>query len=255
MTEIVEHGEIEDMKFDCSSSTLGILTKFWEPGRVKTRLGASIGMPRAAAIHKLFVTHLCKQLAACGNHREICLDPPEKVAAFQQTLETLGLEAIWQVTQQHTGSLGSRMQHWFKQKLANHPDNTAILIGSDCTNLGIAEIETAIRLLRCHEVVLAPAIDGGYTLIGLKGPWRSGTKGHNVLFKGIPWSTESVLRITRERIREAGFSWVELPTMADVDNREDLDHLRRQLMSNDQYQLLNGLNRILADGETEMAKE
>ncbi|MCP4887330.1 MAG: TIGR04282 family arsenosugar biosynthesis glycosyltransferase [Rubripirellula sp.] len=255
MTEIVEHSEIWEMEVDCSSSTLGILTKFWEPGRVKTRLGASIGMPRAAAIHKLFVTHLCKQLAACGDHREICLDPPEKVSAFQQTLETLGLEAVWQVTQQNTGSLGSRMHHWFKQRLADHPDNTAILIGGDCPNLGIEEIETAIRLLRRHQVVLAPAIDGGYTLIGLRGPWRSGTKGHDVLFEQIPWSTDSVLRITRERIREAGFSLAELPTMADIDNREDLDHLRRQLMSNDQHRLLDGLNRILADGAKETTKE
>jgi glycosyltransferase A (GT-A) superfamily protein (DUF2064 family) len=147
------------------------------------------------------------------------------------------------------------MHHWFKQRLADHPDNTAILIGGDCPNLGIEEIETAIRLLRRHQVVLAPAIDGGYTLIGLRGPWRSGTKGHDVLFEQIPWSTDSVLRITRERIREAGFSLAELPTMADIDNREDLDHLRRQLMSNDQHRLLDGLNRILADGAKETTKE
>ena len=48
---------------------------------------------------------------------------------------------------------------------------------------------------------------------------------------------------------------VSLPTMADVDNREDLDQLRHQLMSNDQDRLLNGLNRILADGEKETTKE
>ncbi|MDG2221593.1 MAG: TIGR04282 family arsenosugar biosynthesis glycosyltransferase [Rubripirellula sp.] len=255
MTEIVEHSEILEMEPEFCSATLGILTKFWEPGRVKTRLGASIGMPRAAAIHQLFVSHLCNQLATCGECREICLDPPEQISTFQQTLETLGLGTIWQVTEQHAGSLGSRMQHWFEQKLADRPDNAAILIGSDCPTLGTEEIETAIRLLQHHQIVLAPAIDGGYTLIGLRGPWRSGEKGHERLFQQIPWSTESVLEITRERIREAGLASAELPTMDDVDNRKDLDHLRRQLISNDPHGLLDGINRILADCETEATNE
>ena len=242
-----EHSEILEMEADLSSSTLGILTKFWEPGRVKTRLGASIGMPRAAAIHQLFVTHLCEQLAACGDRREICLDPPEQVSELQQTLQTLGVEAKWQVTEQHAGSLGSRMQHWFERELADHPDSAAIMIGGDCPTLGPDEIEKAIGLLRHHQVVLGPAIDGGYALIGLRGPWRSGSKGHQLLFEKIPWSTERVLKITRGKIQKAGFSSAELPAMADIDNIGDLDHLRNQLISNDRHDLLSRIERILAD--------
>jgi rSAM/selenodomain-associated transferase 1 len=229
-----------------SPRMLGILTKFWNPGRAKTRLGASIGMNSAAALHRLFVIHLCEQLASSGDRRAVCLDPPEQITSVQDALESAGIGQHWQMSGQVTGPLGQRMQRWFATQLMAQPSGAAILIGADCPTLGPAEIELAFQLLTENQAVIGPACDGGYVLLGLRGPWQPGELGHALLFGEIPWSTQDVLKITRQRLRQADLSWAELPTMADVDTASDLERLRERLKSNDPSGLSGKIDRAVS---------
>jgi len=225
------------------------MAKFWEPSRVKTRLGAAIGMRRAAALHRLFLIHLCEQLHTSGHHRTVCLDPAEQLGELNEVLQSEGLDQNWHIIDQGSGSLGSRMHRWFETMLTDRPSSSAILIGADCPTLGRSQIEQAHQLLQNHRVALGPAADGGYVLVGIRGPWQTGSDGHERLFRDIPWSTDRVLATTRQRLHQAGWAAGELQTMHDVDTKEDLDRLLEGLKREDSNDLRDQIDRILNDPE------
>jgi glycosyltransferase A (GT-A) superfamily protein (DUF2064 family) len=104
-------------------------------------------------------------------------------------------------------------------------------------------------MLRAHDVVLGPAADGGYYLIGLRGPWVSHQAGFETLFQNMPWSTARVLPITRERLKTAGLSFTELETREDVDTIVELNHLRASLETagGREAKLRAGIERILRE--------
>lgn len=238
------------MPTESTAVTLGIMAKFWEPGRVKTRLGAAVGMRRAAALHRLFVTHLCQQLASTADRCTVCLDPAEQIEAFRRELRSRRLDK-WETIEQGGGTLGRRIQRWFQSVMTE--GRSAILIGADCPTLNEEVIDLAQQLLQTHHVVLGPATDGGYVLIGIRSPWEPGAGGHERLFRDIPWSTPEVLPLTRQRIQRAGWSLAELKPMTDVDTDKDLDQLRDQLRTRppadrqNQSGLREGIESILND--------
>ena len=207
-------------------------------------------MPQAAAVHHLFLTHLWQQLAESGLRRVICVDPPESVADLRAELENQGLTNHWEVTEQSPGTLGERMRRWFQQELGRDDSARAILIGGDCPTIRRADIDRAFAALEQHPVVLGPATDGGYVLIGLRGPWESGRTSYDALFDQIPWSTDAVLDITRQRLRDAAMPFAELPTMSDVDTQADLEQLIDSLATDDPGQLIPKINELLTDSAT-----
>ena len=77
-------------------------------------------------------------------------------------------------------------------------------------------------MLAQHDAVLIPAEDGGYVLIGLRRPCPA-------VFEGVAWSTGGVLAQTRDRLRDAGLRWHELPTLWDVDTPDDWARWQRTL--------------------------
>lgn len=210
--------------------TLGLMTKYWDIGKVKTRLGSSIGMRRAASLHRLFLTHLCESLTAVHARREVCLSPSSRSEALIAELKQLGLANSWRVVPQADGDLGNRITHWFDTTFSAQFDPVqAILIGADCPTLSVGLIAEASDRLASHDVVLGPALDGGYYLIGISAPWRRSR--FLPLFDRIAWSTEKVLSQTRGRLAESGLSWYELESREDVDTLTELDRLRMQLLS------------------------
>jgi hypothetical protein len=94
------------------------------------------------------------------------------------------------------------------------------LIGSDLPTLDHAVLQDARDALQHNDVVLVPAEDGGYGLIGLR-------QADSLLFEDIPWGTAQVLEATRARLRRRNMRWAELPPVWDVDRPEDLLRLRR----------------------------
>jgi rSAM/selenodomain-associated transferase 1 len=115
---------------------------------------------------------------------------------------------------QGAGDLGARMLRAFRERLAGE-GSRAVIIGTDCPSLDAATIASAFAALEDHDLVVGPALDGGYYLVGLQAP-------QPVLFRDMPWGTARVLSETLERAAAAGLSVARLQPLADVDRPEDL---------------------------------
>ncbi len=120
----------------------------------------------------------------------------------------------------------------------------AILLGADCPTIRPELISTADQLLNVHDIVLGPACDGGYYLIGLRGRWEHDR--FESLFHEMPWSTPEVLEITRSRAAAAGLSYAELETGEDVDTVVELNNLLSSLGERDAG-LRSAIEKIMAD--------
>ena len=116
---------------------------------------------------------------------------------------------------QPDGDLGARMLAALAA--ANGP---AMVIGTDCPALTAGHVRAAADVLRGGaDAVVCPAEDGGYVLIGMRGPEAR-------LFAEMPWSTPGVMAETRHRLRQLGLTWQEPVTLWDVDVPDDLARLR-----------------------------
>ncbi len=120
----------------------------------------------------------------------------------------LGLRFVYRA--QIGGDLGRRMSHAFTHGF-QRGYGAIIAIGSDCPGLDEACLRRADELLGHTDVVLGPATDGGYYLIGLRRPEPR-------LFAGIEWSTATVLATTLARIQECGLSYALLEEKDDIDD-------------------------------------
>lgn len=199
--------------------TLGIMTKYWASGSVKTRLGSTIGMVKAAKLHRLFVSTLCGSLSNTADQRDLCITPREHLPSVQHALDQWQLSQQWRVVLQEPGDLGAKMSGWFRQTLETDKKSVAILIGGDCPLLSKGDITQAADCLRQFDVVLGPARDGGYYLIGIAGPWRPELE---TIFQEIPWSTDEVLSITRQKLSHASQTMTELEPREDIDTEREL---------------------------------
>jgi hypothetical protein len=182
-------------------------------GLAKTRLIPALGAQGAAALASRMLRHtLAEARAAWQGPVTLCGAPDPTHADF------VAAAADGRITlePQGEGDLGARMRRAFERALAAHP--AAVLIGTDAPELDAAYLRGACAALSKNDAVLGPAHDGGYVLIGLR-------RVEPRLFEAMPWSTDRVLAFTRDRLREAGLRWAELPTLHDVDEPGDLVHL------------------------------
>lgn len=183
-------------------------------GQAKTRLIPRLGADGAAKLHSALTRHaLATALAADLGPVSLWCTPDCNHPEFQRRKEEFGVD----LHEQTGADLGMRMFQAFTQLCAH---SNVLFIGTDCPVLTVGELRAAAHLLaRKSAVVLIPAEDGGYVLIGLRRPAIQ-------LFTDMPWGGEQVLRITRERLQHAGLCWDELPPSWDVDRPADLDRLR-----------------------------
>ena len=193
-----------------------IFAKAPVPGQVKTRLAGRLGARGAAELYKRLVRRtLTIARAARLCPVELWCAPDARHGFFADCRRNYGVR----LRRQRDGDLGRRMNHALNRALAGKA--YAVLIGGDCASLGAAELREALgQLAAGRESVLGPAADGGYLLVGLRRPCPA-------LFRGIAWSTPTVLAATRRRLDRAGLAWVELPAGWDVDTPADLHRLRR----------------------------
>lgn len=212
---------------------LGLMTKFWEPGLVKTRLGQSVGMDTAAALHQLFVSFLCERLSAVAQRRELCVAPQNAIPVIQDHLFKWNQSRNWSLSDQGEGDLGHRMERWFVKTLQK--TGCSILIGGDCPTLSADDVRQAVTALNHCDLVLGPAVDGGYYLIGLAGQWRPE---YSQLFRSMPWSTDRVYTMTQERANRHAITIAALAPREDVDTIEELSNLRDTIRGSDEYREL-----------------
>lgn len=192
------------------AEVVAVFVKAPVPGHVKTRLAVEVGVHTAAQLYRSLGRRV---VAACvrGGHKTVVWFAPLGARqAVRDWLNGLGVAAF---RAQPSGALGTRLAAAFRQHFQEE-ERRVIVIGSDCPGVDSCLVSQALAALNHHELVVGPALDGGYYLIGLRAPAPQ-------LFRGIDWSTEAVLRQTLARARELGLSAALLPTLRDVDTASD----------------------------------
>lgn len=180
-------------------------------GKVKSRLAAGVGAPAALAIYHELLTITRRAIAEAGLPATVWLaDTAGQLPTARESQEWPGLAARCQPT----GDLGERMAAAFAAAFAAGAQRVAI-IGTDCPGVRAAHLTQAVELLREYDVVLGPATDGGYYLLGLRQPQPE-------LFRDKRWSTDSVLADTLADAQRLGLRVALLPELRDVDTAEDL---------------------------------
>jgi len=186
---------------------LAVLARWPEPGKVKTRLSPALSPAAACDLHRAMLADaLAVAAAAPADQRTLWwADAPPDRSAFAPP-------AGFEVRDQGAGDLGERLGRVFDALLAA-PGDHAVVIGTDCPDLGARHITAAFEALTHNDLVMGPASDGGYYLIGLS---RAAPK----LFRGLAWGTGRVLDQTL--MRSSGLSVARLERLEDLDTVEDL---------------------------------
>ena len=187
-------------------------------GHVKTRLIPALGAEGALQLHKKLLTHTWKTLnAARLAPMQLWVDSYKSSDFFGTLWPPVTVPEV-----QQGGDLGERMAHAVKQSLKQC--DMVVVVGSDCPVLDSHYLDMALESLqRGADVVLGPASDGGYVLIGMRQFYREP-------FEGISWGTGEVLQQTRCRLEELKCQWHELSECWDVDRAEDLVKLERLVL-------------------------
>ncbi len=192
-----------------ASATLLVFAKAPRPGTVKTRLARTIGDKRATELYRRMARLIVAAVRSAPVRMVVCYDPPDGEAEVRSWLGP----APHQYWPQGTGDLGTRMSRMVARALSDA--DRVVIIGTDAPAVGADTITRAFAALDSADVVIGPARDGGYYLLGLQGP-------HPDLFAGIRWSTGSVLAETTKRTERLGLSVTWLEVEGDVDTADDL---------------------------------
>ncbi|MGV3665794.1 MAG: TIGR04282 family arsenosugar biosynthesis glycosyltransferase [Leptospira bouyouniensis] len=183
-----------------------IFAKQPRQGNVKTRLAKSIGEKKTLEVYL--------ELLSLTNVITNKLDVT-KIVYWDEIPENPNLYfgEGFQHKLQSSGDLGKKMESAFQLELSQNPCKT-LIIGTDCPYLSLSTFEKAYTQLENKEIVLGPAMDGGYYLLGMNELFTE-------IFSDIPWSTESVLSMTIQRIQENNKSYALLETLNDIDTIDD----------------------------------
>lgn len=185
------------------------------PGRVKTRLASVLGDEATLALYRAFLADLGRRLGHDPRWQTRWVIEPTGEPFPDEIAEGLP------VMEQRGGDLGERMRGAFVDALADGHE-AVVLIGSDVPELAPERIAEAFAALeRGRDLVLGPAFDGGYVLIGARRVPE--------VFDGIRWGTSEVLAATIVRAEHLGLTVELLPASHDVDRIEDVERLARDL--------------------------
>jgi rSAM/selenodomain-associated transferase 1 len=214
---------------------LVIFARYPTPGQVKTRLGRVIGDDSAAALYRAFLADLAERFTPAA--REDGYDLWWACAPGHGSLaEVVGARA--RIVGQRGTTLGDRL-FCACEDLRAQGYQRVVIVGSDAPHLPVARVRESFARLTTHEVVLGPADDGGYYLIGLH-LWPEPPD----LFRGITMSTATVLAETLERAHARALAVAQLAPLFDVDEAEDLTRLATALTTGGPYQAPHTLHML-----------
>lgn len=210
---------IPTTRLSALSTALVIFAKAPIPGQVKTRLCPPLTPDEAATLHGSFVLDTLERTKTAVAKFKLPIDrylacaPSATHVFFKIMEERQGVKLIDQVGD----DLGARMSQAFETMFARGYQRL-LIIGTDIPTLPLDHFKQTAALLENHDLVLGPALDGGYYLIGLKRPTPE-------LFVDIPWSTDQVLTLTQEKAVTLGLTTALLEPWNDVDTVADLQAL------------------------------
>jgi rSAM/selenodomain-associated transferase 1 len=195
-----------------ASGVLGLFAKWPAPGAVKTRLG---GSPEwGAAVARAFLLDTLSRLSGIASAPLLAYTPPRASGAFLALIGDSG----WGAITQGEGDLGARLKRFFHDWIGIGTERV-VVVGTDSPTLPIAHVQDAFALLDHADVVLGPATDGGYYLVGC-------SRRVPPIFDGIDWSSDRVLSQTVARLSDPTWRLALLPPWYDVDTPEGWEMLR-----------------------------
>jgi rSAM/selenodomain-associated transferase 1 len=201
-----------------SPHVLGLFAKWPTPGAVKTRLTAD--PDRAAAVARAFLLDSLARYSAVADRRCLVFAPSDAEAHFRPLAGS-----AYELTPQADGDLGARLST-FVDRHQRRPDFPhLVLLGTDSPTLPVEHVRQAFAELDRAHVVLGPACDGGYYLIGFALKHLAPVYTEAIL-TGIPWSTSRVLQETVASVSGLGCSLALMPPWYDVDTPDDWELLR-----------------------------
>jgi rSAM/selenodomain-associated transferase 1 len=191
-----------------SQRVLGVFAKWPAVGAVKTRLGSSAGPDWGTRVARAFLLDTLARLGTVAARRVVVFTPLEAEPDFASLVPS-----GYELRPQCSGDLGARMAAFIAEQLRQGAE-AVVLVGADSPTLPVAWVEQAFRELQHADLVLGPALDGGYYLIGC---------GRRLppVFEGVAWGTEQVLAQTIARLSDPGWRLALLPPWYDVDTPAD----------------------------------
>jgi len=213
--------------------TLVVFTRYPEPGTTKTRLIPHLGEKGAAVLQRRMTTHVLnrvrdylrhpesRQSSSCQKERDndqwshggaVSVKIRFEGGSVARLRRLFGSDFRYHL--QGDGDLGSRLHRAFREAFESGAGRV-VIIGTDCPGISPETIGEAFNQLRRHEMVLGPAEDGGYYLVGL-------TRAVEELFKNISWGTARVLDQTIAAAACSGVSVMLLDRLGDIDRPQDL---------------------------------
>ncbi len=198
-----------------NNQQLIIFTRYPEPGKTKTRLIPALGAEGAAALQRQMTEITVTRAKKLFNSIPLSVEIRFAGGNWQLMNHWLGSDLTFQ--EQGTGDLGERIARAF-QAAFNRGMESVVIIGTDCPSLTLEIMLQAFEKVTKSDVIIGPATDGGYYLIGLK-------KIIPELFQGINWGTSEVLSRTVAIAQSLNLVINYLPQLSDIDLPEDLKKL------------------------------
>jgi|AntAceMinimDraft_11_1070367.scaffolds.fasta_scaffold00387_18 hypothetical protein len=179
-------------------------------GEVKTRMMPHLTAEQACDLHSELTLWTCSRLVDSGlGVMELAVSGNTQHPLFSQCLD----RGARRILRQKGTDLGQRMYRAMGCALTRY--TSVILVGSDCPDIDANYLKQAVDALQRVSVVLGPATDGGYVLIGARAIKRE-------FFQDILWGSAQVYHTTVLRLTQAGVSWEALAPLTDIDRPEDL---------------------------------
>lgn len=186
-----------------SKEEIIVFIKNPELGKVKTRLAITIGNDKALKVYLKLIDSTLSELQGTGILSHLF---------FSEKVDHTFIGQKYSI--QEGVDLGLRMKNAFAKCFRNHCQKV-VIIGTDCPGLSTDILKQAFQALDTNDVVIGPAMDGGYYLLGMK-------KLHSNIFDHMEWSTATVYDETVKRLNKQKLSFTTLVQLRDIDNEEDL---------------------------------
>lgn len=202
---------VEGLQHNMATSSKNAIIVFQKnliSGKVKTRLAKTLGDEVAMEIYRSLIKSTYDEISK--------LKEVDIFIYLSDYVEELPFDIkgkIYKIHAQKGKDLGERMNEAFKDCF-DHGYEKCLIIGTDCPEITAQDLQLALDKLYFKDLVIGPAEDGGYYLLGIKKHTPS-------LFESINWSTDQVMTSTIQKAEEQGLSYDKLKTLNDIDTEED----------------------------------
>ena len=206
------------MKNEEGKEAIIIFTRFPVPGQAKTRLAPYLGKDRAADLQRSMTEHTVAEALKTKRIRPIAVEIYYDGGSREGIEKWLGNRCSFY--KQHCGDLGIKIYAALTKSFRKGYEKV-IIIGTDCPSLSSSFMLKGLDKLSDYDVILGPAKDGGFYLMGLIRPPEPD------LFHGVLWGEDTVLKDVRANADKLNLSLDWLPMLSDIDRPEDLIHLHQ----------------------------